>query len=259
MSKKNYKYVYGPVSSWRLGSSLGVDPISEDKKYCSFDCIYCQLGRTNFLSDERRNFVSTLDLIREFETLPAIEIDYITFSGTGEPTLAKNLGEMINAVRQIRKEKIAVLTNSSLLNKYDVREDLMLADFVSAKLDAPSQEIFEIVNRPLNTIKFDNVLQAIKDFRSIFKGKFALQIMFLKENIEYVSEIAKIAKEINPDEVQINTPLRPCKAKPLLKEELDRVKSYFDGLNAIYVYNASKKEVKPISDEKTLLRRGKID
>ncbi len=147
MIKKNYKYIYGPVSSWRLGSSLGVEPISEDKKYCSFDCIYCQLGRTAVLSDERRNFISTFDLVKEVNTLPAIEIDYITFSGTGEPTLAKNLGEMINAVKQIRKERIAILTNSSLLDKLDVQR--IMIDFIMERLICFKYNLDEMYNNIL--------------------------------------------------------------------------------------------------------------
>lgn len=147
MRKKNYKYIYGPVSSWRLGSSLGVEPISEDKKYCSFDCIYCQLGRTAVLSDERRNFISTFDLVKEVNTLPAIEIDYITFSGTGEPTLAKNLGEMINAVKQIRKERIAILTNSSLLDKLDVQR--IMIDFIMERLICFKYNLDEMYNNIL--------------------------------------------------------------------------------------------------------------
>ena len=155
MSARNYRYIYGPVPSWRLGSSLGIDPLSRDGKVCSFDCIYCQIGETAFLTDERKTFVPAAKIINELDSLPALKIDYITFSGTGEPTLAENLGQMIKAIKQIRREKIAVLTNSSLMYREDVQRDLFLADFVVAKLDAPSQTIFELVNRPIKTIKIN--------------------------------------------------------------------------------------------------------
>jgi len=258
MSKKSYKYIYGPVPSWRLGSSLGIDPISKDGKVCSFDCVYCQLGKAKFLTDERQIFVPVTEIIKEIGLLPSLRIDYITFSGTGEPTLAKNLGQMIKAVKQIRPEKIAVLTNSSLMHREDVQKDLSLADFVVAKLDAASPEIFEQVNKPIKNINIKGIIQAIKDFKSFYNGKLALQIMFIEQNKYHASEISDIAKEINPDEVQLNTPLRPCQLKPLSKRELDEIKKNFEGLNVVSVYETKIKKVEPVSDKDTLKRRGKI-
>ena len=257
MVKETYKYIYGPVPSWRLGSSLGIDPISQNEKVCTFDCIYCQLGKTKCLTTERKTFVAVNDIIKELDSLPSLKIDYITISGTGEPTLAENLGEMIKAVRGIRKEKIAVLTNSSLMHRDNVIKDLFLADLVVAKLDAPLQDIFELVNQPAKNIRIDAVIRAIKDFRSCYKGKLALQIMFTEENKIYAKEIAQIAEEINPDEVQLNTPLRPCGVKPLIKNEMDIIEGYFCGLNTVSVYKAEKRSVRSISSDDTLRRRGK--
>ncbi len=254
---RNYKYIYGPVPSWRLGSSLGIDPISQDEKICTFDCVYCQLGKTRLLSDKRKTFVPAGKIVEELSLLPPLKIDYITFSGAGEPTLAKNLGRMIKTVKQIRQEKVAVLTNSSLIYKEDVIKDLFLADFVVAKLDAPREEVFELINRPAKTVKFEAVIRAIKNFRNCYTGRLALQVMFIEGNKKYAKEIAQIAKEIDPNEVQINTPLRSCKVRPLPEQELDKVKSCFENLNVISVYGASKKDVKPISDRDTLARRGK--
>lgn len=258
MSGGGYKYIYGPVPSWRLGSSLGIDPLSKDGKVCTFDCVYCQLGEAKFLTDERKIFVPVAEIIEELVSLPPLEIDYITFSGTGEPTLAENLGDMIRAIKKIRREKIAILTNSSLMHREDVQKNLFLADFVVAKLDAPSQKVFEQVNRSLNTIRIENIIRAIKDFKNCYKGKLALQIMFIEQNKKYAPGIAKIAKDVNPDEVQINTPLRPCRVKPLPKEELNEIKQHFEGLNVISVYEAETKKVEPVSGENTLKRRGKI-
>jgi len=258
MTDKNYKYIYGPVPSWRLGRSLGIDPISQSKKVCTFDCVYCQIGGKGVLTDERKAFVPVKAIIEELSYLPALEIDYITFSGTGEPTLAENLGQMMKAVRQVREEKIAVLTNSSLMHREDVCKDLFMADFVVAKLDAPSPNIFERVNRPLKNININTIIKAIKDFRSCYIGKLALQIMFTEANKAYASDIAQLAKTIKPDEIQINTPLRPCKVKPLPKQELDTIKEYFQGLPAVSVYDAHIKEVTPVSKKDTLKRRGKV-
>ena len=258
MSEKKYKYIYGPVPSWRLGRSLGVDPVSKGRKVCSFDCNYCQLQKKSLLIGERKLFIECKDIIKEINSLPSLEIDYITFSGAGEPTLAANLGEMIKEVKQIRREKIAVITNSSLLYKKDVQEDLMLADFVMAKLDAPTQEVLSAINSPVETITMKHIISGIKEFRRKYKGKLALQIMFIEQNRALASEIAEIARNIHPDEVQINTPLRPCKVKPLSEPELNRIEDCFFGLNTLSVYRAEKRKIKSISDDDTLARRGKV-
>ncbi|MDP8261744.1 MAG: radical SAM protein [Candidatus Ancaeobacter aquaticus] len=256
--KRDCKYIYGPVSSWRLGVSLGVDPVSEKEKICTFDCLYCQLGRTNNYSDKRKSYVSVTEIIKELDSLSTLHVDYITFSGNAEPTLAENLGSMIKAIKKIRNDKIAVITNASLLDRKDVVDDLLLADYVAVKLDACSQPLFAEVNRPMNTIQYDTVFRAILDFKKIYKGKLALQCMFVRENKEYAKEIARIAREIEPAEVQINTPLRPCAARPLSKSEIDTIETYFHGMNVVSVYKAEKKNVTPISNKDTLKRRGKV-
>jgi len=262
MARVDFKYIYGPVSSWRLGSSLGIDAISGKEKICTFDCVYCQLGKTGILSGRRQVFVPTEKIIRELCCLPCLKFDYITFSGSGEPALAKNLGQLIKAIRKIRKEKIAVLTNASLIGRKDVREDLSLADFVAVKLDAGSQELLEAINKPVKSVKFNRLLKAINRFKAGFKGRLALQIMFIKKNKKYAEEIARIARQVHPDEIQINTCLRPCRAKPLSKDELRAVKDCFvrtcaKNTRIVTVYESAKKEVKALNREATLKRRGK--
>jgi wyosine [tRNA(Phe)-imidazoG37] synthetase (radical SAM superfamily) len=253
-----YQYIYGPVPSWRIGSSLGIDLLSRREKICSFDCVYCQLGRTKITTTTRQLYVHTDDIMKELNTLPEdIPIDYLTISGRGAPTLAKNLGNMIKLLKKERKEPVAVITNSSLLDRLDVREELSLADFVIAKLDACYEKSFLKMNKPVPGIRFENFLEGIKIFKKHFPGKMALQIMFIESNIKHACAISEIAREINPDEVQINTPLRPCAVNPLSREELVRVKDIFGSLNILSVYESSKKQVKPISDEDTLRRRGK--
>ncbi|MBU4342987.1 MAG: radical SAM protein [Candidatus Omnitrophica bacterium] len=256
-SEIRYKYIYGPVSSWRLGSSLGIDPISGKNKICTFNCAYCQLKETDVFNSERKIFVPTAAVIEEIKSLPDLKIDYITFSGRGEPTLAKNLGEMISEIKKIRKEKVALITNASLMDRKDVREDILLADFVMAKLDACSEELFKKINKPMPGITFDKVLGSIKSFKSEYKGRLALQFMFIEENKDCAEDLARIAREIKVDEVQINTSLRPCAVKPLPKQELDKIKKYFEDMNIFYVYETEKKKVDSISKEDTLLRRGK--
>ncbi|MCM8765044.1 MAG: radical SAM protein, partial [Candidatus Omnitrophica bacterium] len=110
-----FRYIYGPVSSWRLGASLGIDLLSWKKKICSFNCVYCQIGKTDIFSCERRIFVPTDEVINEFKQLPEVEIDYYTFSGRGEPTLARNLKEVAEWIRKEKKGRCALLTNSSTI------------------------------------------------------------------------------------------------------------------------------------------------
>ncbi len=257
MKKNKYKYIYGPVSSWRLDSSLGVDLVSRPEKICSFDCVYCQIGRTEFFSAERKIFVPTEEVITEFKSIPDVRIDYITFSGKGEPTLALNLGEVIERLRELRKEKIAVITNSSFLNTEAVREDLKGADLVMAKLDACSRKSLEKINNPMAGISYDHIISGIKEFRKSYVGKLALQIMFIEGNRDCAEKIADVAREIGPDEVQINTPLRKCEVKPLSEDDLRKIKSYFKGMNVISVYEAKKEKVYPMDKSDTSLRRGK--
>ena len=254
--KIKYKYIYGPVYSWRLGRSLGIDPVSCEEKICTFDCLYCQLGRTNVFSEKRKEFVPIKKVIEEIKSLPPVRIDYISFSGRGEPTLAKNLGGMIKAVKKIRKEKIAVITNSSLIYRKDVRTDLCLGDLVMLKLDACSEEAFFKINGPRQSIRFADILKGIAEFKSEYGGRLALQVMFTEENMAYAEGIAQLARSINPDEVQINTPLRPSQTRALSRKELDSIKAYFEGMNVTYVYKGKKKNIAPVDQYATLRRRG---
>lgn len=257
-SATRFRYIYGPVPSWRLGSSLGIDLLSHEEKICSYDCIYCQLGRTKTATVTRQLLVAEDQVLRELERFPGnTDIDFITFSGRGEPTLALNLGKALLALRTVREEAIAVITNASLMDREDVREELSHADLVIVKLDACSEESFAKVNRPFEGARFDVILEGIKKFRKHFRRKLALQVMLMKENAALAAAIAGIAKEILPDEVQINTPLRPCGIKPLEEKELSEIKKCFGGLSAISVYESRKKFVKPVSDADTLKRRGK--
>lgn len=255
--KSKYNYIYGPVSSWRLGRSLGVDIVSGKKgKICNFDCVYCQAGKTAHFLKTRKIFIPTKNIIEEIKKIPPVKIDYITFSGAGEPTLAKNLGTIINAIRKLRKEKIAVITNSSLICREDVQRDLSAADLVIAKLDAASQKTFKRINKPLSGLKLEKTIKGLKEFKNGYKRKLALQIMFVEENKEEAGKIAGIAREINPDEVQINTPLRPCGTKHLSRADIENITKYFKGLKTISVYAAKREKTNPISKKDTLRRRG---
>ncbi|MBN3039410.1 MAG: radical SAM protein [Candidatus Omnitrophica bacterium] len=255
--KKDFRYIYGPVPSWRLGSSLGIDLLSQADKVCSFDCIYCQIGKTKRCSVKKKLYVSSEKIVRELKRLPDVHIDYITFSGRGEPTLAKNLGQTIKAVKGMRKEPIAVLTNASLLFRKEVRKALALADLVALKLDADSQRLLNQVNQPAGTITFTKILKGIRVFRKEYRGKLALQIMFMKKNKKAAKKMAELAKAICPDEVQLNTPTRPSRVRPLSRKDMAGIKRYFRGMKAVSIYEAKRKKVRPISKKDTMTRRGK--
>ncbi|MBL7209142.1 MAG: radical SAM protein [Dehalococcoidia bacterium] len=251
--------IYGPVASWRLGSSLGIDLLSVKEKTCSFNCIYCQLGRTLHLLSERREFVSLTELNKELDSTTQIEADYVTFSGTGEPTLGSNLGRAIEIVRSTMQLPIAVLTNSSLMPNKDVRRELSKADVVIAKLDAPNEELFTLINRPVYDLRFRDIIEGIKSFRDEYKGKLALQMMFMGANRDYASAMAKVAADISPDEVQINTPLRPCGVTALPPEEIAAIRRDFvDFDNVATVYEAPRHEAVPLNLAETLWRRPKL-
>lgn len=254
-----YKYLYGPVSSWRLGRSLGVDIVAHAKKHCDFDCVYCQLGNSRPFPAARREFVRTADVLAEAAALPKdLFVKYITFSGMGEPTLASNLGEVIKGLKGLRREPVAVLTNGTMLGRADVRRELALADLVEIKFDAASASSLNRVNRPFKSLHFRKITGGIKRFRRSYKGIFALQMMFVRENMAHAGKLAALARGLEPDIIHLNTPLRPSSAKPLSKREMRRIKEEFKGLPAVSVYDAARRPaIRPLNSRDTVRRRGR--
>ena len=251
-----FKYIYGPVFSWRLGRSLGIDLISRPVKDCSFDCIYCQVGRKKSSGLRRKVFVSTAAVIKEIKRLPSKKIDYITFSGTGEPTMAANLGQMIKAVKKIRREPVALLTNASLLYRPQVRKEAALADLVMAKLDAAGDAAMKKVNNPHPSLEFEKIVRGMLAFRKEYKGTFALQMMFVAENLKEARKMPALVRELRADIIYINTPLRPCGCKALSPRELSGVKKLFHGLPVVTVYESKRRNIRPLNKLSTLKRRG---
>ncbi len=228
------KIVYGPVPSRRLGISLGVDVIPY--KTCSYDCIYCQLGRTTNQTIQRRSFVPIDQVIEEIREAidQNSDIDYITFSGSGEPTLNRDLGEMIRRIKSFAQIPVAVLTNGSLLWDQKVREDLSWADLVVPSVDAVSKEIFNKVNRPEEKLRIEKILEGIKVFCQDFKAKIYLEMMLVKginDSEEEIKRINRFVQELNVDKIQLNTVIRPpgeYTVRPLDEKKLLEIKSIFD-------------------------------
>ena len=208
------KYVYGPVPSRRLGQSLGIDTIP--LKTCNWNCVYCQLGRTVPLTNERREYFPSKEILSEVqETLTTHkpgEIDWVTFVGSGEPTLHANIGWLIRQVRKITDLPVAVITNGSLLYLPEVRQDLMAADAVLPSLDAGTAKLYRKINRPHPEITFDRLLEGLIDFQKEYTGKLWIEVMLvrdLNDSEEALQAIAEALQRVNPDEVHINLPTRP--------------------------------------------------
>ncbi|MDQ7825351.1 MAG: radical SAM protein [Candidatus Eremiobacteraeota bacterium] len=256
ISESRKTVVYGPVTSWRLGRSLGIDLISTQKKGCTFDCVYCQLGKSTHRVTERRVFVPACEVLAQVEALRDCIADYYTFSGMGEPTLAANIGEVIQKIKSVSPVPVAVLTNSSLISKAEVRDELSFADYVIAKLDGACEETFGKVNRPSKGFTLQGIIEGLIEFKKIFKGRLAIQTMVTEENAGEVRAMAAVVKKIGPHEIQINTPFRPCKVKPLERDEIYALKNAFQGINVLTVYDRERRTPhEPLSLEETLRRR----
>ncbi len=207
----NKSTVYGPVKSWRLGMSLGIDPIFETST-CSFNCFYCQLGQIQDITDKVKVYVPTERVINDFKNILEAHdrIDVATYSGSGEPTLAANIDEMIAGIRKLAPEMPQmILTNATELYLPEVRERISGLDKIIVKLDAANEETFKRVNRPAEGVTLERVLRGIKALQKEFKGPIEVQSMFMPLNIKEAKEYAAILNEIRPEVVQLNTPKRP--------------------------------------------------
>lgn len=236
--------VYGPVSSWRYGKSLGINILGKTKRICTFNCIYCELGpftqdeQKLLYKEERGIFVDDETIINEFKKFLNLDFDVITFSGAGEPTLAKNIKSVSIKIKELKKDKpLVLLTNSSLLYISDVRDDLSQFDIIDAKIDAFDESTFKKVNRPMENIKIDKIFYGIKKLKEEFKGKLHIQIMVTHINLNEIEKIANFVNEIEPDEIHLNTPTRYPWKKPIPKEVLLPLKKYFKNLKVRTPYD----------------------
>jgi len=207
------KYVYGPVPSRRLGRSIGIDPLPS--KTCNYQCIYCQLGKTTNFTNTREEFFPKSEIHAEMEE--AIKknqdnFDYITFVGSGEPTLYLTLKELIVKAKELSSKPVCVITNGGLLYDKEVRESLMAADTVLPSLDAGDEKSFIKINRPHPSINFDKMIQGFITFKENFSGNFWIEIMIMKginDSKEELLKIKHIVDQIQPDRIDINVPIRP--------------------------------------------------
>ncbi len=212
MTEKRYKHLYGPVPSRRLGRSLGIDLVPF--KVCSFDCVYCQLGRTTVHTARRDVYVPTGEILAELaDKLSAKPLcDYITLAGSGEPTLHRDLGQIVSAVKELTDIPLALLTNGSLLSDPEVRSAIMRVDLVVPSLDAGDAETFAKINRPCPEITFQSVVEGLKAFRREYQGEIRLEVFLvagINDSDSHVRKIKAIIDEIGFDHIEINTATRP--------------------------------------------------
>jgi wyosine [tRNA(Phe)-imidazoG37] synthetase (radical SAM superfamily) len=208
------EYLFGPVLSRRLGLSMGVDLLSY--KTCNLDCVYCELGKTGCLACARDRFVPQERVLREIKSRSDEDFDHLTFAGSGEPTLSRDLGEIIRRSKEMVNVPVAVITNSTLLSIKEVRQEVALADVVLPTLDAATQATFQKINRPAKDLHIDRIIEGLRDFRLEFSGEIWLEVMLVKDiNDHEAEQIARAVESIGPDRVQLNTVVRPP-AEPVL-------------------------------------------
>lgn len=253
-----YKHIFGPVPSRRLGLSLGVDLVYH--KICTLDCIYCECGPTTNLTIQRKAYVPfdeiKSELTHYLDTHP--DPDYVTFSGSGEPTLSPDIGRVIDFIKEKRPAiRVAVLTNATLLSDPAVRKDLNRADLVMPSLDAVTPRTFEKINRPGGGIDIHQVIGGLQAFAKSFKGELWLEVFILpgiNDGEEELETLGEIIRDMTPARVQLNTLDRPGAVpglKPASRQDLDRVAGIINAPNMeIIARITAPASVNHISDDK---------
>lgn len=235
MVSYKHKYLFGPVPSRRLGISLGVDLVPY--KTCSLNCVYCECDRTTNFTIERKEYVPTKtvlsELTRYLNSKP--KLDYITFSGSGEPTLHSKIGKIVRFLKEnFPVYKIALLTNGTLFYLRGLREEVKAVDVLLPSLDAASDFIFQKLNRPVRGLKIQSVIEGLIELRKIFSGKFLLEIFIvpgLNDTEAEISLLRKAVHRIRPDQVQLNTLDRPGTddwVKPASEASLKQIAAKLD-------------------------------
>jgi wyosine [tRNA(Phe)-imidazoG37] synthetase (radical SAM superfamily) len=222
------------VPSRRLGRSLGIDLVPH--KICTYDCIYCQIGKTTERTLTRKEYIPVEEILEEVKRFLEEEtssIEHLSLSGSGEPTLHSRVDSVIRGIKAITSISVAVITNGSLLYEKEVRENLLQADIVLPSLDAASAETFEKINRPRPGISVDKVIEGMVEFRRIYKGQICLEILFCKGVNDRQGELILLKKavdRIQPDLIHLNTVVRPPFEKwavPLNQQEMEEMRAFF--------------------------------
>jgi wyosine [tRNA(Phe)-imidazoG37] synthetase (radical SAM superfamily) len=237
-----YHYLFGPVPSRRLGISLGVDLVP--MKTCTLNCIYCECGKTSHLTLERKEYVSFEAVKKELNHYLANHArpDYITFSGSGEPTLNSKIGDVIRFLKdRVPDVPVAVLTNSTLFFQKQVRSDIKNAEVVIPSLDAATEKIFNKINRPSPHVNVDKIIDGLIRFRKEYDGKIWLEVFIIpgmNDTVAELNALKLVIGKINPDQVHLNTLDRPGSVSTIraaTRDELEHVLDVFQMENAAIV------------------------
>lgn len=244
-----YRYIFGPVPSRRLGISLGIDLVPP--KVCSFNCIYCECGATTNLTVERKEYVPYESVISEIEEyLSRHEApEYITFSGSGEPTLNSRIGDIIEYIKSNYGDiPTAVLTNGSLLFMKEVRQELLRADLVIPSLDAATERAFRSIDRPHKSLTTESYINGLIEFRKEFRGAIWLEVFIspgYNDNDQELTELKKAIDRINPDKLQLNSLDRPGTVRDLrsaTQQEMEYVGDFLSCKNTEIIGRAIQRE-----------------
>ncbi len=204
-------HVFGPVPSRRLGLSLGVDLIPA--KTCSFDCLYCQVGRTTNVTIEPEALVSSEEVAKEVEEKLIKNVpDAITLAGSGEPTLHSGIDQVIASIKEITKIKVAILTNGSLLWRDDIRQRVLGADILLPTLTSAFDATFREIHRPHSGLEHARIVDGLEKLRQDFKGQMFLEVVLLagiNDTEEELKGLKSLIERIGPDRIQLNTIVRP--------------------------------------------------
>jgi wyosine [tRNA(Phe)-imidazoG37] synthetase (radical SAM superfamily) len=240
-----YNTLFGPVPSRRLGISLGIDLVP--MKTCTLNCIYCECGESTHLTLERREYVPFATVKQELSIYFANNPppDYITFSGSGEPTLNSRIGDVLHFIKNhIHDIPVALLTNGTLFSQKQVREDIKAATVIIPSLDAATEKVFRKINRPSPHLKVDTIIQGLTQLRKEYRGKIWLEIFIvpgMNDTEQELTALKQAIDKIKPDQVQINTLDRPGSVPTLraaTRQELEHVIDFWEMENAAIVADA---------------------
>jgi len=229
------KYIYGPVKSRRLGLSLGLTITPH--KTCSFNCVYCQLGATAVTICERKEFFPTQEIIDELRgwlehnAQEALQLNYITLSGAGEPTLNSNIGTLVAEIKRLTNIPLALITNASFLSDKNLRSQLLGLDLIVPSLDAPTDKVFQRIDRPHPGVSLEAIIQGLIDLRKEFSGKIWLEVMLVKgfnDDLRYIKRLKEIIERINPDKIQLNSPVRSTAEPGIIAVDKSKLKKIKD-------------------------------
>ena len=259
-----YKHVFGPVPSRRLGVSLGVDLVKP--KSCNMNCVFCECGATPKLADKRESFKDIKEVESEIKSvLKDVKPDYITFSGSGEPTLSKDLGEIINWIKDNTDANVCLITNSLLLNDDEVINEVLRADLIIPTLNSVDDEIFHKINRPSKDIHISMVMSGLQKLSAVYNGKIYLETFIiegLNDGEEHIKKMAEFLKTIKFTKIQLNSLARKGAerwVKPASIKVLNSVKKIFieNGINNVEIVKELSERKEKIEMEEDLIENMK--